>query len=273
MTEIPEHLLKRSKERRAALGLPGGEGGDGGSDAAKGAAGAAPEATPAKAAAPAPAKVEATPPPPPKPKPAHIQAAERRQRIPYWAMPVVALLPVWAFLYRDSVTEPEQTDVAIEEGAEVYQSCAGCHGAGGEGGTGAQLNEGEVLATWPDPEAMMQWIHLGSDEWTGTTGDAPYGDPEREGGPHDTGTLPSKMPGFADLTPEELAAVTRYVRENIGGEEVATPEVQEQYEIWAEEAIAAADEGQLIYRDGVEPADVPEGGDGAERVEAVGAEG
>lgn len=280
MTEIPEHLLKRSKARRAALGLPGGEGGDGG-DAGAEATVAGAEAEPgaevakaeAPAPAPAPAKVEDKPPPPPKPVPAYIRAAERRQRIPYWAMPVVALLPVWAFLYHDSVTEPEQTDVAIEEGEEIYRSCAGCHGANGEGGTGAVLNEGEALATWPDPLAMMQWINLGSEGWTGGNGPADYGDPEREGGPHNTGDLENQMPGFPDLTAEELSAVVRYVRENIAGEEVATPEAQEQYEIWGEQAIEAAEEGQLVYKDGVTPEDVPEDGDGAERIEALGAGG
>lgn len=276
MTEIPEHLLKRSKARRAALGLPGGEGGDGGdagSDAPAAAAEAAPGAEVAKPETAAPAKVEDKPPPPPKPVPAYIRAAERRQRIPYWAMPVVALLPVWALLYHNSVTEPEQQDVAIAEGEEIFRSCAGCHGANGEGGTGAQLSDGEVLATWPDPLAMMQWINLGSDEWTGTSGAADYGDPEREGGPHNTGDFESQMPGFPDLTAEELSAVVRYVRENIAGEEVATPEVQEMYETWGEEAIETAEEGQLVYKDGVAPEDVPEDGDGAERLEAVAAAG
>ena len=46
--------------------------------------------------------------------------------------------------------------------------------------------------TWPDPKAMMQWIHLGADDWTGTAGRAPYGDPDRPGGPHNTGTLASR---------------------------------------------------------------------------------
>ena len=46
MTEVPEHLLKRSQDRRAALGLGGdGGGGDGGSP---------PAATPAAGDAPAP---------------------------------------------------------------------------------------------------------------------------------------------------------------------------------------------------------------------------
>jgi len=269
LTEIPEHLLKRSKERRAALGLPGGEGGsgDGGSgDGGSSGGGDAPAAEVAKAApAPAPAPVEEKPPPPPKPKPAYIQAAEKRKRIPYWAMPVIALLPVWAFLYSEGISPPPNTDEALAHGAEVYNSCANCHGPTGAGGTGAQLNDGEVLKTWPDPVAMMQWIHLGGNEWTGSTGAAPYGDPDREDGPHDTGDHTSPMPSFDDLSPEDLAAVTRYVRETISGEAPASPEVQELYEEWAEEAITMAEEGELIYKDGVEP-----GEEGEERIALVG---
>lgn len=265
MTEIPEHLLKRSKERRAALGLPGGEGG---SDAGSGDGGGdAPKAEVAKAApAPAPAKVEEKPPPPPKPKPAYIQAAESRKRIPYWAMPVIALLPVWAFVYAEGISPPPNTDEALAHGAEVYNSCSSCHGANGGGGTGAQLNEGEVLATYPDPVAMMEWIHLGAADWVGGTS-GPYGDPDREGGPHDAGTLPAEMPGFPDLDAEDLSAVTRYVREELSGEAPASPEVQELYETWAEEAIENAENDEVLYRD-IQPADDEEY---ESRVEAVSA--
>lgn len=268
MTEIPEHLLKRSKERRAALGLPGGEGGSG--DAGGSASGGdAPKAAVEKAApAPAPAKVEEKPPPPPKPKPAYIQAAEKRKRIPYWAMPVIALLPVWAFVYAEGISPPPNTDEALVHGAEVYNSCQGCHSPTGAGsGSGAQLNDGEVLKTWPDPVAMMEWIHLGGIEWTGTSGPADYGDPNREGGPHNTGTVSGNMPPFKDLSAEDLAAVTRHIRETLSGEAPASPEVQELYETWAETAIENAEEGTLIYKDGVEP-----GEEGEERIALVSGE-
>ena len=58
MTEVPEHLLRRSRERRKALGLPvpGEEGGEGGEEAAPAeapAAGEQPADAPAAAAAPA----------------------------------------------------------------------------------------------------------------------------------------------------------------------------------------------------------------------------
>jgi mono/diheme cytochrome c family protein len=265
LTEIPEHLLKRSKERRAALGLPGGEGGSDSGDGGGAGSGDAPAAVEKAAPAPAPVKAEEKPPPPPKPKPAYIQAAEKRKRIPYWAMPVIALLPVWAFVYAEGISPPPSTDEALAHGEEVYNSCSGCHLPSGAGGTGAQLNEGEVLKTWPDPVAMMQWIHLGGDDWTGTTGNAPYGDPAREGGPHDTGMHPTAMPPFTDLSAEDLAAVTRYIRETLSGEAPASPEVQELYETWAEEAIERAEEGDLIYKDGVAP-----GEEGDERIALVG---
>ncbi len=263
MTEIPEHLLKRSRERRAALGLPGGEGGDDGG-AGEGSGGDAGSA----ASTPAPAVVEEAPPPPPKPKPPYIKAAERRKRIPYWAMPVIALLPVWAVMYTNSVKEPEVEDEAVTVGAEVYSSCSGCHGGSGEGGIGAQLSEGEVLLTYPDPVAMMEWIYLGAMDWTGTTGAAPYGDPDRPDGVHNTGTLPGVMPGFGDLDESELANVTRYVRENLSGEPVATPEVQDLYEEWAATAIENADAGELVYQQ--IPGNDP---DVAERIDILSQEG
>jgi len=246
VTEIPEHLLKRSKERRSALGLPGGEGDDGGSGGA--AEEAKPAAAPATAApAPAPAKVEEKPPPPPKPKPAYVQAAEKRRRIPYWAMPVIALLPVWAFVYAQGMKTPEVQDEQLALGAEVYGSCSGCHGPAGEGATGPQLSDGEVLATWPDPVGMMEWIHVGGEAWTGTVGGSDYGDPEREGGAHNVDTHSGPMPAFGALTADELAAVTRYVRESLGGAPPATPELQALYHEWAELAITNAEAGDLVY--------------------------
>jgi mono/diheme cytochrome c family protein len=247
VTEIPEHLLKRSKERRAALGLPGGEGGDDAAPPATGDAGSG-EVTPAETApvaARAATPEPAAPPPPPPPPPAYVQAATARRKIPYWAMGVIAVLPFWAIMYYNSVQVPPVNDDLLATGEEVYSACQGCHGATGAGGQGAKLNEGEVLLTYPDPKAMMEWIHLGANDWTGTLSPADYGDPDRPGGPHNTGTLnPTQMPGF-DLSADELASVTRYVRETISGgpdeTDIVTPEL-------AQEAIDDAEDGQLIYK-------------------------
>ena len=94
MTEIPEHLLKRSRERREAMGLTGPEPAAapvpatsaaaepaGAVEAASAPAAAAPAAAAPAVRAPAPAPVA---PPPPKPDPPYIAAARNRKRIPIW---------------------------------------------------------------------------------------------------------------------------------------------------------------------------------------------
>jgi mono/diheme cytochrome c family protein len=241
VTEIPEHLLKRSKERRAAMGLPGGE-----SDAP--ASSSSPD-VPAPAAASAPVAARAaTPepaaPPPPKPVPAHVAAAYARRRIPYWAMPVLALLPLWGLLYWNSVRIPPNKDAGLIEGATVYVAqCSACHGATGQGGAGAQLNQGEVLKTFKDPKDMMMWIYLG--KAGGQRADDTYGDCNRPGGPHSTTAFPTAMPAHANMTASDLADVTRYIRETLSGEAIPDAATITNYPTIAAQAIAAAKAGQL----------------------------
>ena len=241
MTEIPEHLLKRSKERRAAMGLPGGEGdADASAPAASAPVPAAAAATPVAARAAAPEKAA---PPPPKPLPPYVAAAKSRRRIPFWAMPVIALLPIWGLLYLNSVKVPPISDDALTIGAEQYAPCAQCHGANGEGGTGPALNNGAVLQTFKSAKDMEMWIYLGADG--GARPDGTYGDANRPGGAHNLKTYSAAMPSHSDMSAEDLADVVRYVREVISGEETpdadaiaAAPEV-------AQEAIDEAKEGKL----------------------------
>ena len=224
MTEVPEHLLRRSKERRAALGLDGG-GGDGGD--------ATPPAPPAAAGEPAepagdvPAVAAATttpaPPPvpveaPPPPVPPYVVAAVTRPKVPRWAVPVLAVLPIWALIYAGTMTAGEAgiTDPVLAEGEELYSAnCAACHGANGEGGTGRPLHDGDVLLTFPDPAEHIAWVVNGSPA-SGT----PYGDPNRPGGQHVSQSDGfGAMPAFGStLTEEQIVAVVRYEREIIGGE-------------------------------------------------------
>ena len=211
MTEVPDYLLQRSRERRAALGLGGDEEGaalapsdDAGGGAAAPAAAAS--ATPA-VAAPAPI-APGVPDPEPSAPPPNVQAALRRKRVPMWALPVVALLPLWGYAYAGTLDPPTQeAGGALETGADVYGSCSSCHGAGGEGVSAPALDGvGELFA---DPAAQLQWVALGSTAWQSEVGDT-YGDTDKpvEGG----------MPGFADtLTPEELTAVIIYERAEFGG--------------------------------------------------------
>jgi mono/diheme cytochrome c family protein len=237
LTEIPEHLLKRAKERRAALG---GESGAASSDAP---AASADAPTPA-AAAPAPAAKapKATPLPtlarddaPPPPDSPVVAAAKRRRRVPFWAAPVLASLPLWALIYVNAVQAPAggETDPLVI-GAEVYSAnCAACHMGDGSGGAaGQQLNEGHTIETFTDPLSMAHWISFGSDS---DRDDGTYGDLDRPGGPMNTNTLAGNMAGFANtLSAEELAAVVIYVRSEFGGD-LYDPEAESEQDFTAEE--------------------------------------
>src|SRR4051812_209287 len=136
MTEVPEHLLQRSRERRAALGgesappaAPTGGGDSGGADEPGGAV--------ATAAAPAPAVVEEVV--PPRPVPPEVQAALTRKKLPRWMPPVGVAALLWTFIYAGVLFNPGVTisDPVLLQGKEIFASqCSGCHGAAGEGGTG-----------------------------------------------------------------------------------------------------------------------------------------
>ena len=218
MTEVPEHLLQRSRERRAALGLGGGDAGSGGGAEASSATPAPAAAAPAPAAAaPVPA-APAAPPPPPPPPPPYVTAAMSRPKIPVWALPVLAMLPIWAIVYAGVLFVPEEgiTDPVLLEGQGIFdQSCASCHGNDGGGGVGRPLNAGQVVLTFPDPADHLAFVAEGSPA-EGT----PYGSPDRPDGQHIARETPGgAMPPFGDsLSEEELLAVVRYEREILGGE-------------------------------------------------------
>ncbi|MBK9179690.1 MAG: cytochrome c [Acidimicrobiales bacterium] len=223
MTEIPEHLLRRSRDRREALGLPTTEGGE--SPAPASAAPAAPAPVAATAAPPAaPAAAAAVPAEPaaPTPLPPYVQAANRRVRIPFWAIPVLVLLPVWAFLYAATLdSEPPAAQGPLGLGETLYTAnCVACHlgnGAGdAEGGVGRQLSDGQVLLTFPDALEQETYIKAGSSP----VGE-PYGAADRPGGQH---VARGGMPAFEGvLTDEEIVAVTCYERITLSGAE-PTPE-------------------------------------------------
>lgn len=242
MTEIPEHLLKRSRERRAAIGQGGDADGGGGAAAsdAPGESSSAP-ATTAKADAPAttssgpPARTAAPPPEapePPKPDPIYVTAAKQRRKVPWWAMATLGLMPVWGFMYVRSVTEaPEVVEGPLGIGAEEYGACAACHGAGGGGGVGYAFSGGEVLATFPNIEDQLRFVYWGTGEYNLAEVNIP-GSPEREGGTHVTGAL-GVMPqqgaeAGGGLTDYEILGVVCHERYALGG---ADPED----EMWAEE--------------------------------------
>jgi len=231
MTEVPDYLLKRSRDRRAVL--------QGGTPSADGpaASSAAVEKATTSSAAPAVA-AEPTPPPPPKPDPAYVVAAKTRKKIPFWAMATLSLLPLWAFLYLLALSPQEKTvEGPMAIGAEVFGSCASCHGAAGQGGAGRVLHEGEVLLTFPHIEDMLNFVYTGSQPYV-SAGLNVYGNPEREGGVHaplsyNGNAMPSQGAKWGGgLTEYEILGVTCHVRYAIAGADPASEEWLEEYERW-----------------------------------------
>lgn len=223
MTEIPEHLLKRSRERRAAL-----EGDSGASAAAEPTAAATPAATQSASPATAPAAPAPTgrgqaaapaAPPPPKPDSFVVANYKKRSRIPFWAMAALALLPLWAFMYARSVTTQAQEAAGpLAVGTETYSVCASCHGGSGEGGVGYPFTGGEVLKTFPHIEDQLRFVYFGSEAYSAAGVDV-YGDPNRAGGPHVVlQRNGSPMPAWGgNLTDEQILGVVCHERYDLGG--------------------------------------------------------
>jgi mono/diheme cytochrome c family protein len=248
LTEVPEHLLQRSRERRAALGLGGG---DAGGDAAPAAASAAAPATtsatpatPARAAAPA---VPAAPKPPPF-VPPYVRAAERRQRIPVWALPVVAFLPIWGVLYAQSLSAaPSKELTELAAGATVYSGkCSSCHGPSGGGGAGRPLADGEVLKTFPNIASQLEYVHNGDEGMGGV----PYGNPQRPGGQHGPPYNGATMPTFETLTEKELLEVVRHERETLSGEKEGFEVDAAGHRLWPNGQPMLDSSGNLVDPDG-----------------------
>ena len=212
MAEVPDYLLQRSRERRAALGA-GGAGG--GPTPSSGDAGAAEpeEAAPAPVAAPAegaealaaaeapaavPAVIEQAPPPP-------LPAS--RTGIPGWMLPVLVALPFWAIIYMGAFGTVKGKEEA-NPGPRLYATnCAPCHGARGEGGVGPKLTGGEAKLTFPNEADHIAWVDSGSAPKKGQ----PYGDPARAGGQHIAKS--GGMPGFKGrLTDAQIQAIVTYER-------------------------------------------------------------
>ena len=226
MTEVPEHLLKRSRDRRAALGLGGGGDSGGGAASESAPSGGESESTEVEAAgataAARPAAVEPLEPAtPPKPAPSYVRAALNRKKIPFWVMPVLAFLPIWAVIYVNTLSKPySNVPTQIAEGALVFSNnCSACHGSQGEGGVGRQLNDGEVLKTFPNIADQLEFVWIG-DQGIGIGNG--YGNPNRPGGQHKAGSFgTAQMPAWnGTLTQSDLLAVVRHERETLSGQVV-----------------------------------------------------
>jgi mono/diheme cytochrome c family protein len=223
VTEIPEHLLRRSKERRAALS------GEGGAEATEQAAatvaetprasppvpaGSATPETQAGAGGGGPATgvpaVAATPAPAPRIGPT-------RPGVPIWIMPVLVALPLWGIIYLGafgSRAKANSSDPVTVGGSLFLANCSSCHGAGGDGGVGPALSGGEVLRVWPKVADHVKWVQTGGAPYVGKTI-----------GVNQKIPVPANnvMPAFSQanggtLTDAQIAQVVCYERVAFGGE-------------------------------------------------------
>lgn len=203
VTEIPEHLLARSRAKRA------------GGDAAAASPAVAADAAPAVKADAAPAVAKAAV--AAKPKPAKVDSPEvafekARPKIPIWANAMLVSLPIWAIVYAftlDPATPKELGPLAA--GAEIYSGkCGTCHGAtGGGAGSNPKLADGAVLETFASPADQVRWVFLGSDRFKAEVGST-YGDTNK--------TIKGGMPSWSSLTAAELMEVVLHERHTLSGE-------------------------------------------------------
>ena len=94
----------------------------------------------------------------------------------------------------------------IALGSELYATCAGCHGANGGGGTGPAF--GGVLTTFNSCSDHIEWVQLGSAGFQ-AAGNTTYGDLGKP--------IAGGMPGFPNLSEEEIASVVAFERIRFGG--------------------------------------------------------
>lgn len=94
----------------------------------------------------------------------------------------------------------------IALGQELYATCSGCHGVNGGGGVGPAF--GGVLNTFNQCSDHIEWVRLGSAGFL-AAGRNTYGDLGT--------TVGGGMPGFPNLSDEEIAAVIAFERIRFGG--------------------------------------------------------
>ena len=230
MTEIPEHLLKRSRDRRAALGLGGGEAqpsaearvrGCSGGDAGHDRGGDAGSRRPGRSG-----RSQGRPRHPPR----------RRRRSPTrrtWRRPSAG---------EDPVLGDGRAVVDADLGVHVrplahrrprrrskgrWASAPRCTAtarrvtaARARVAAGRPLADGEVNKTFPHIEDQLRFVYFGTEGYN-LAGVTSYGDPNREGGAHATGSF-GLMPAWGtgaggDLTDAEILAVVCHERYGFDG--------------------------------------------------------
>ncbi|MGH1490500.1 MAG: hypothetical protein ACRBK7_14115 [Acidimicrobiales bacterium] len=231
MTEIPEHLLKRSKAAKSGGKAP---------EEASSAPVAAETSAAPVAAAPAANLPNLDPEPEPaKPVPHFVSASMKRKRVPLWVLPVIAAIPVWAYAFAGTMQQVETEDELLIDAALVYGSCAGCHGGTGGGGVGYQLSGGEVLETFPEVIDQMVHVARGSVEIDGEEYGAERADGVRVSGARGKGAMPGQLSSLSML---ELEMVVFHERAILSEEDTSSAGYQEWIEHMHEGIESGADD-------------------------------
>jgi mono/diheme cytochrome c family protein len=142
-------------------------------------------------------------------------------------MPVVGLLPLWAFMYAKAMEPPKVTlKGPVGLGQAIFESkCASCHGASGEGGVGYQLSGGEVEKSFDKITDQFSFVYTGNKPYAGK----PYGTGRHIGGQRGA---PGAMPAWGtnaggELTDAQVVAVVCFERFGLGGGDQTSQEYQD----------------------------------------------
>ncbi len=232
MAEIPEHLLKRSRDAMArARGVPVDEllADAGGSPSPAAGAGEAEDSEipgdTTQAASGAEPAAESAPAPPARAWPPKelVPAAGPRPapRAPAWLTGVFLFVPILFVFLGLAVADVAEHSPAAKParkaapGKKVYvdAGCGGCHGANGEGASGPALNN--VVKVFPDAKDQIAWV---KDVAAATSG--PYG--ASGSGNEGKGAGAGAMPAFGgQLSDDEIEQVVDFERKQFGGEKTA----------------------------------------------------
>ena len=165
VTEIPEHLLKRSQAAGAQAGAQRPQPTPRGPAARRA---AATSAHACSALRPPQLRRRAAPvgPPPPKPDIPVVAAAKARKKIPFWAIATLSMLPLWAFMYVRALTPDDRADSGpARRWRHRSTRVARAATAAVAKASPARLPvlQREVLKTFPHIEDQLRWVYGGSD--------------------------------------------------------------------------------------------------------------
>ena len=169
-------------------------------------------------------------------------------------MAALSLLPIWVFMYVRSLTAPpeEAAGPLGDRRRGVRRLPVAATAPAARAASAARSPSGEVLVTFPHIEDQLRFVYFGTAEYN-LAGVAIYGNPDREGGPHVTGSFgPMPAQGQSaggELTDAEILAVVCHERYTLGGAELDSDEYAEEFENWCSEeapTFVALEEGATL---------------------------